>query len=302
MSTPTGVGLDCGTRASGDQGLQLADARRDRHVGLRPYLLRHVPALIRSLVEEPLRRPALPLRLAWVEIVQSYRRSFLGPFWITLNLVIFTIAMTFVYGALFSMPTAEYAAFLACGMIVWSWVSALLTEAGNTFINNGHFVKNTCMDKSVLIWTFVYRQVIILAHHLIVYVALIFLGVIKLSLYTALALPAFGVLFLLSVPITAIMSILFPRFRDLARLIASLILVILLITPIFWQATMMTGWRTLVYLANPVYYIVEFARAPLLGKPPDPIVVAVVLAMTAAIWVLGAAVYRRYAKYVVFWL
>ena len=302
MDTPIGVAVDSGRRDTKGLGVRIAAPARDHFARFRLHLLRHLPAPIKSLVEEPLRRPALPLRLAWVEIVQSYRRSLLGPFWITLNLVIFTIAMTFVYGALFSMPTAEYAAFLACGMIVWSWVSALLTEAGNTFINNGHFVKNTSIDKSVLIWTFVYRQVIILAHHLIVYVALILLGVIQLSRYTALALPAFVVLFLLSVPITAIMSILFPRFRDLARLIASLILVILLITPIFWQATMMTGWRTLVYLANPIYYIVEFARAPLLGKPPDQIVVAVVLAMTAAIWVLGAAVYRRYAKYVVFWL
>lgn len=302
MRTPTGVRLECGPRASDDPGLRPAAARRDRLVALRPHLLRHLPALLKSLVEEPLRRPALPFRLAWVEIVQSYRRSLLGPFWITLNLVIFTIAMTLVYGALFGVPTVEYAAFLACGMIVWSWVSALLTEAGNTFISNGHFVKNTSIDKAVLIWTFVYRQVIILAHHLIVYVALILLGVIELSLYTVLALPAFVVLFLLSVPITAIMAIFFPRFRDLARLIASLMLVILLITPIFWQASMMTGWRTLVYLVNPVYYIVEFVRAPLLGKPPDPLVVAVVLLMTVAIWVIGAVVYRRYAKYVVFWL
>jgi homopolymeric O-antigen transport system permease protein len=261
-----------------------------------------VAASFAPLVREPLRRPLLPLSLAWTEIVQSYRRSLLGPFWITLNLVIFTLAMTLVYGALFSVPTAEYAAFLACGMIVWSWVSALLIEAGNTFINNAHFVKNTSIDKSILIWTFVYRQVVILAHHLLVYGALVVLGIIHLTLYTALAIPAFLVIFVMSIPITAVMSILFARFRDLGRLITSLMLVILMVTPIFWQPGMMAGRRALLYLGNPVFYIVEFARAPLLGKPPAPLVVAVVLAMTAAIWVIGAAAYRRYAKYAVFWL
>ena len=302
MDAPTVVGLDCEPEGSKGQGVRIAAVPRDHIAKLRPHLLHYLPAPIKSLVEEPLRRPALPLGLAWIEIVQSYRRSLLGPFWITLNLVIFTIAMTLVYGALFSVPTVEYAAFLACGMIVWSWVSALLTEAGNTFINNGHFVKNTSVDKSILIWTFVCRQVIILAHHLIVYVALIILQIIPLSIYTALAVPAFFVLFLMSVPITAVMSILFPRFRDLGRLIASLILVILMITPIFWQPAMMTGWRSVVYLGNPIFYIVEFARAPLLGKPPDPMVVGVVLVMTVAIWVIGAVTYRRYANYVVFWL
>ena len=267
-------------------------------------LFRHlgVAASNTLLLREPLRRPTLPLSLAWTEVVQSYRRSLLGPFWITLNLVIFTLAMTLVYGALFSVPTAEYAAYLACGMIVWSWVSALLIEAGNTFINNAHFIKNTSIDKSILIWTFVYRQVVILAHHLLVYGALVVLGIIHLSLYTALAIPAFLVLFVMSIPITAVMSILFTRFRDLGRLISSLMLVILMVTPIFWQPGMMAGRRALLYLGNPVYYIVEFARAPLLGKPPSPLVVAVVLAMTAVIWVIGAATYRRYAKYAVFWL
>jgi ABC-type polysaccharide/polyol phosphate export permease len=207
-----------------------------------------------------------------------------------------------VYGALFSVPTAEYAAFLACGMIVWSWVSALLIEAGNTFINNANFIKNTSLDKAILIWTFVYRQVIVLAHHLLVYGALVLLGIVHLSPFTALAIPAFLVIFAMSIPITAVMSILFSRFRDLARLISSLMLVILMITPIFWQPGMMAGRRALLYLANPVYYIVEFARAPLLGQPPAPLVVAVVLAMTVAIWLVGAASYRRYAKYVVFWL
>jgi ABC-type polysaccharide/polyol phosphate export permease len=298
MDAPIGLGTDC---APGDGRAPDVQAPwRDQYAELFRRLSQS--ASIASLLQEPLRRPLLPLQLAWTEVVQSYRRSLLGPFWITLNLVIFTMAMTLVYGALFAVPTTEYAAFLACGMIVWSWVSALLTEAGNTFINNAHFVKNTSIDKSILIWSFVYRQVIILAHHLLVYGALVLLNIIQLTLYTMLAIPAFLVLFVMSIPITAVMSILFSRFRDLARLIASLMLVILMVTPIFWQPGMMAGRRALLYLANPVYYIVEFARAPLLGTPPAPLVVVVVLVMTGLIWVVGAAAYRRYAKYVVFWL
>ena len=63
-------------------------------------------------------------KLAWIEPVQSYRRTLLGPFWITLHLVIFVVAMTIVYGALFSVPTLEYLAFLSCGLIAWIWVQA----------------------------------------------------------------------------------------------------------------------------------------------------------------------------------
>lgn len=264
--------------------------------------LRFLPDSVRALVEQPLRRPSLPLTLAWSETVQSYRRSLLGPLWITLNLLIFTFSMTLVYGALFSVPTMEYAGFLTCGMIVWFWVLALLNEVGNTFINYGHFVKNTPIDKAILIWATVYKQVIVLGHHLIAYAGLVAFGLIDLTFYTLLAIPAFIILFLMSVPITAVMAIHFPRFRDLSRLITSFMLVLLMVTPIFWHPSMLKGWRRLIIDFNPIYYMVELVRSPLLGKPIEPVVALAALGMTLVFWAIGAFAYRRYGKYVVFWL
>src|SRR3546814_10570857 len=87
------------------------------------------------LLESPLHNPRMWMTLGWLAIVQSYRRSFLGPFWITLNLAIFASAMTLVYGALFGVPTKEYAAYVVTGMIAWFWVAALLPEVGSTFFN-----------------------------------------------------------------------------------------------------------------------------------------------------------------------
>lgn len=265
-------------------------------------LIALLPAKIVPLVDEPLRRPELSIELAWMEVIQNYRRTVLGPVWITLNLVIIVFAMTIVYGALFGVPSREYAAFLTAGLIIWFYVSALLTEMGNTFINYAHFVKNTSINKAILIWATVWKQVIIMAHHLVVYFLLLLLGVIKLSVYSLLAIPALIILVLASVPIAVVMSILFPRFRDISRLIGSTMTVLMMVTPIFWQPGMVTGWRSLIFYLNPIYYFVEFVRKPLLGQPPDPLVVVIVLAMTATAWFVGAEAYRRYSRYIVFWL
>jgi ABC-2 type transport system permease protein len=75
-----------------------------------------------------------------------------------------------------------------------------------------------------------------------------------------------------------------------------------MVTPIFWQPSQLTGWRSAVYFVNPVYYLIEFIRAPLLGQPEDPVVVLVILFMVTFTWIFGAMFYRRYEKYVVFWL
>ena len=237
-----------------------------------------------------------------MDTVQSYRRTMLGPVWITLSLIVFTAAMTLVYGALFAVPTREYAAYLLCGMIVWLWVSALLTEVGNTFINSSQLLKSSTIDKSIFVWAAVHKQAIILAHHFVIYAALVALQVIQLSVYTLLAVPALVILYLLSIPVTAMAVILFCRYRDLPRLVGSSIVVVMMITPIFWQANMITGWKTVIVHFNPVYHLVEFVRAPLLGQLPAPSSVWVVMGMTAGFWILGSALYRRYEKYVVFWL
>jgi ABC-type polysaccharide/polyol phosphate export permease len=85
-------------------------------------------------------------------------------------------------------------------------------------------------------------------------------------------------------------------------LIASGTVVIMMVTPIFWQSTMITGWRSVIVHLNPIYYLVELVRAPLLGRPLEMVTILVVLAMTATAWTIGSFFYRRYEKYVIFWI
>ncbi len=254
------------------------------------------------LLGAPLANPRLWLTLGWQEIVQSYRRTFLGPIWISLNMVVFVVAMTLVYSALFGVPTTEYAAYVASGISAWFWILGILTDAGNTFQNYSHFIRSQPIDKAQLIWGSAYKQIVILAHHLVVYLALSLVGIVRINANTAFALPAVAVLFLMSIPATAILSILYARFRDLQKLISSVTIVLMMITPIFWQPSLISGWRSAIIHLNPFYYWVEFLRRPLLGQPLDATVVVVVLALTAMLWVVGAIFFARYRRYVVFWI
>ncbi len=254
------------------------------------------------LLKGPIENPQLWSTLGWLDVVQSYRRSLLGPFWITLSMAIQAFAMTVVFGAIFGVPAKEYAAYIVTGLVGWTWVAALITEMGNTFILHGGYIKGIKIDKAQLIWAMAYKQVIVLGHNLIVYAVAVALGVIPLTVYTLLFIPALIVFFLMTIPLTAATAILFARYRDLPRLASSIVVIIMLLTPVFWIPTMMTGWRTLVYKLNPIYYCIEFLRQPLLGQVPDLTVVTVFLGMTAAAWIVGGYFYRRYNRFVVFWV
>jgi len=250
----------------------------------------------------PLANCRLWTTLGWLDIVQTYRRTSLGPWWITANLAIFVIAMTFVYGALFGIPTKEYSAYLLGGMIAWYWISALFAEVGNTFLNYTYFIKSTSVDKAQLVWATVFKVFLTFAHHLVLVVVYIVVGVIPLTLYTLAIVPAVALLFLLSIPVTAVAAILFARYRDLQRFVGSAMIIVMMITPIFWQASMMKGWRRAFVDVNPVHYLVELIRQPLLGQPLDLTTAAAVLVLTVLAWIGGSLFFRRYQRYVVFWV
>ena len=250
----------------------------------------------------PLVNCRLWITLGWLTIVQNYRRTSLGPWWITANLAIFVLAITLVYGSLFSIPAKEYSAYLLGGMIAWYWVSALLNDVGNTFLSYSHFIKSTAIDKAQLVWATVFRLFVTFAHHFILVIAYIVFGIIHFNHYTLQIIPAVVLLFLFSVPVTAVAAILFARYRDLQRFVGSAVIIIMMVTPIFWQPNMIKGWRGAFVDINPIHYLIELIRRPLLGQPLETSTLTVVCVLTVLAWIGGTLFFRRYQRYVVFWV
>ena len=57
--------------------------------------------------------------LAWEDIRQRYRRSKIGPFWLTISMGVMIAGMGFLYAELFHTDVHSYLPYLAVGVIVW---------------------------------------------------------------------------------------------------------------------------------------------------------------------------------------
>jgi ABC-type polysaccharide/polyol phosphate export permease len=261
---------------------------------------RLIAALSDSLLE-PLVRPTTWITLGWTDVVQSYRRTYLGPFWITLNMVIFSVAMTLVYGALFGIPTAQYAAYVVCGMIAWFWISALIVDGGAAFTQYSGYIRGMPVNKAHFVWAVAFKQLIILAHNAIVYVGLLALGIVNFNQHTWMIVPAVALIFTMSIPVVAVLSILYIRYRDLQKLMSSLTLIVLLVTPIFWQPESISGWRLSLATHNPVFYLVEVIRGPLSGRPIPDVYFYALLIMNFVFWIVGSHLYKRLHRFVIYW-
>jgi ABC-type polysaccharide/polyol phosphate export permease len=74
-----------------------------------------------------------------------------------------------------------------------------------------------------------------------------------------------------------------------------------LLTPILWRPDQVPG-RELFYLLNPFYYLVEIIREPLEGRAPSLFIWTVVLAVTAAGFVVSLLFFSPFRNRIVYWL
>src|SRR5258707_15511449 len=57
-------------------------------------------------------------RLGWNDILQRYRRSILGPFWLTASTALMVIMLGVLYAELFNQPINDFIPFLCVGLLV----------------------------------------------------------------------------------------------------------------------------------------------------------------------------------------
>ena len=241
--------------------------------------------------------------LGWQDIRLRYRRSQLGPLWITLSTAIMIYSMGFLYSRLFKIDLSTYYPYLATGLITWTFISSIILEANDAFVENAGFIKQTCLPFSIYILRLLMRNFIILLHNI--------LPVLPILIYFKVV-PSFeglfyligGLILFLNIGFSFgfIFALLGSRFRDMKPIVASLVQVCFLLTPILWQHAMLSpklqAWMNL----NPFYQLIQLLRAPLLGEIPSLNTVLYCLTLAVIGWIVMAITLARCRHRIAFWV
>lgn len=212
------------------------------------------------------KRIDLAWSLAWHDIVSRYRGSILGPFWITLSMGLMVLGMGFLYAEIFKVPIQEYMPFVALGIVFWGVIVGVITEGCDTFVHASGMLSQTSLPMFTFVWRTVLRNLITLAHHLvIVVVVLVWFGYWKVA---NLPMALLGlVLLMLNVSwVSMAVGIASARFRDVPQIVGSIMQFAMFMTPIFWQPGRMSGGRAHALLVlNPFFHMIDGIRTPLMG-------------------------------------
>jgi ABC-type polysaccharide/polyol phosphate export permease len=242
-------------------------------------------------------------RLGWLDVRRRYRRTTIGPFWNSITLAVYVLTVGTVGAAIWHQDIYDYLPFLVSGMVVWTFISAIITDSCYVFISGQSLFRNIRFEYSVLAYALVWRNFLVLLHNFAVYFLVVL--VLKPSLLGAtalLALPGLALVLLNGVWVAMFLGIICLRFRDVPPVISSALQIAMLITPLFWPADTLSGIKRFVFVElNPLYHVVDIVRGPLIGRIPEAVSYAVVVALAIGGWLLTYAVFKRFRKRIAYW-
>jgi len=252
-------------------------------------------------VADTLRSHRIWVMLANQDVRQRYRRSVLGPFWITLSAVVSIVALALVYTQIFKVPPAEYLVFLTTGFVAWMFISSLFIESCTVFIAAEGIIRQVNLPLGIHVFRMVWRSLISLGHNLVIVVlVLLYMGA-SWNLSMLAIVPGLLITMIGALALGYLLGSLGTRYRDIPPIMNSLVQVLFYVTPVIWPPKLLQGNEHLLTF-NPFYYFLEILRLPMMGQWPPAEMWLAASAMTIVLVIAAVAFMARYRWRVAYWI
>jgi len=239
--------------------------------------------------------------LAWQDIKQRYRRSTLGPIWLTLSFGIQMFTMGFLSSALFGSALSKSLPYVCAGMLFWSLITQTINDGAVLFVTAYRYITQIKSPLTLFLMQMVWRNVIIAAHNATIYfiIAVVLFLVPSPSI---LLWPLGFILVLICLSWMAlVVAVVSARYRDIPMMIQSILTILFWFTPLIYFPEQLGSKRFIVEL-NPFTHMIALVREPLLGGAPSLNDWLVVLAIATLGWAGTFLFFARFRARIVYWL
>lgn len=242
------------------------------------------------------------LLLGWQDIRLRYRRSQLGPFWLTISMAITTYSMGFLYGHLFKMDLKNYFPFLACGLLTWTMIANIVNESTGVFVEATGYLRQMKMPYVIFVLRLITRNLVIFAHNVVAVIPVLIFARVPFGWHMLLALMGLAIIAINGVFYGMLLGMLGARFRDITQVVASFIQVIFFVTPIMWIPRVLPEKYQFISKFNPFAQFIDLVRGPLLGLLPTCFDYLFVLGFTLLGMILMLVMFCRTRHRIIYWL
>jgi lipopolysaccharide transport system permease protein len=239
--------------------------------------------------------------MAVQDIKLRYRRSMIGPWWVTISTGVMVMMLGFLWSHIFGTNLEHYLPFFAVGFVIWGWMSGQISDAAGGFFQFGGVIKQVKLPLSIFVLRLNVRQCIVLLHNSIIIALVLLLIGQGFTLTSLIAIPNLILIQLNLTLLSIVISIFCTRYQDMTQVVNVATQIVFFFTPILWQVETLKN-RTYLAEMNPVYHWIEMVRAPLLGHLPTINDYLWTGASLVVLSILAAYYLGRYRSRIAYWL
>jgi len=239
--------------------------------------------------------------LAWADTKARYKRSVLGPFWLTLGNLIGVVGLSLVWGILLKEDMSTFVPSVTIGMITWQLVAGCIADGPTTFVRQANMIRNVAIPRGFFVLRGLFRQIINLLHNLVIVVGVVWYYDISLSSQTLLSCVGLILVLLNLYWVMYLLGILGARFRDVEFLVHAFLPLLFFISPVIFRADRLPRDIYLIWL-NPLSYFIEVVRAPFLNHMPEPKTYAVMSGLLVVGGAITMLIGKLKGRQLAFWI
>jgi lipopolysaccharide transport system permease protein len=246
-------------------------------------------------------KPEIWWRLALYDIKQRFQRSIIGPLWLTISMGVMVSSLGFVLSTISRVELQGILPHIALGVICWGLLSSCVNEGSSIYTASAAQIRNVPIELSLYLFRMIARNVVIFAFNMMIYVIILVIFPPPIGPNFLLIVPGFILFLLNTVWASLTFGVLAARYRDIPQIVANILQVLFVITPVFWSTETLPD-RPVFVTFNPAFHLLEIVRKPLLGEDPSALSWTAATAFAIVGWIATIMLYRRAYSRIAYWV
>lgn len=194
------------------------------------------------------------------EIKRKYARSSLGIIWSVLNPLLSMAVMSMIFSTIFKRSIDNFPIYYLTGSIFWSLFTEATNSAMTALVDNKTLLIKVKLPMQVFPLSRSCTALTNFGYSLIAYVIMLVIFRIKPNIYMPLIFIYAAGLFMFSLGIGYILSVLYVLFGDIKHLYSVLLTIWMYASAIFYPVESTAGIMQEIIVRNPVYNYIACAR------------------------------------------
>lgn len=249
---------------------------------------------------------------AWGNLTRPYRRTFIGPLWEPIGLLLFVLMLGPIYSHPFGMSGETYMVYLAAGWSCWQLVSGFISSGANSLVQAIGMLQQSRLPVTLFFFETLTTELLEFLTKIALVLLLLLAFNSPVGASTLLVLPNLLLLLVTGLGLIAFFGLICARFPDFRPVVQIAMRLAFFITPILWHANVLAGGedaakagagavRAAYVDFNPLYHMLELVRAPLLDTTPERYSYSFVILLTLGVWLAAGLLFLRWRSRVVYW-